>query len=100
MALKKPQEPEVLPGADPETDCQTTADETSPVAAITETEEDAEDTEEHEHDVTWAFDSALQESADTTAELNSWRMPRHRWSVLLEKVALFVERPVNKLIGT
>lgn len=69
-ALKKQPEPEVLPGVDPETDC---------LAALPPTPAAA---------------------AATTDSLDSWRTPRHRWSVLLEKIALIFEHPVNKLIGT
>ncbi|MCA9933725.1 MAG: hydrogenase iron-sulfur subunit [Ardenticatenaceae bacterium] len=31
---------------------------------------------------------------------DTWRTPHHRWAILLEKIALAFERPVNKLIGT
>lgn len=90
MAFKKTQEPEVLPGVDLETDCQTME------PALVET---ADHEEEHEHEVSWALGDGTSGRGRSEEGLDAWRLPRHRWSVLLEKAALWVERPVNKLIG-
>lgn len=93
MAFKKPQEPELLPGADAESDCQTTAVPAEIVAA----DHDVDHDDDHEHDVTW---SGVPAGETAVALLQTWRLPRHRWSILLEKAALALEQPVNRLIGT
>ena len=89
MALKKSQEPELLPGVEPEVDCQTkNADALTAVS---------DHNGEHEHAINW---NALPGEETAVQTPDSWRTPHHRWAILLEKIALAFERPVNKLVGT
>lgn len=93
MLRKKPTDPELLPGA-AESDCQTAA--LPEVEQVTEFSPDEEEEDEHPHDVTW------ESAAGATAvahSLDSWRIPRHRWTAVLENIALALESPVNRLIG-
>jgi ferredoxin len=102
--LRKTTEPEVLPGADDELDCQPVVTDSDAGSAGAESlvvlpvEEgpevaDEEEAEDH-HEVTW---STVQGSAAAEDVLNSWRPVRGRWSVALERLALAVERPINRL---
>ena len=86
-------EPELLPGAVLEEDCQTV---TLAESAIIEHEND--DDPDHEHDVTWTAVSQLS-GADVDA-LAGWQRKPAPWAVWLEWLALAVERPFTKLIGT
>lgn len=98
--MKRPTEPELLPGADDERDCQPTA-EAVPDAIPTWVVDPAtdlsksgdEDAEDH-HDVTWTTVDSTPAVEDVLA---SWRPVRGRWSVALERVALAFERPINRL---
>ncbi|HUM71653.1 MAG TPA: cytochrome b N-terminal domain-containing protein, partial [Chloroflexota bacterium] len=90
MTPLKPKDPELLPGANPETDCQTIPE------PLNEPAPD-EDDDEHEHAVTWA---ALGDRAESDRDgLAGWRRRPSPWAVWLEKVALAVEKPVNRAIG-
>ncbi|MCA9874204.1 MAG: hydrogenase iron-sulfur subunit [Anaerolineales bacterium] len=96
-ASKKLTGPEVLPGADVESDCQTIPEEMQVV--VVEAEEDAE----HEHDVTWEAVGAGGEngrSAATAHPLDNWLPQQTAWAHFLEKIALAVEKPVNRLVGS
>ncbi|GIK54415.1 MAG: hydrogenase iron-sulfur subunit [Chloroflexi bacterium] len=90
MTLLKSKDPELLPGADPDTDCQIIPE--PPIAPAPDEDED-----EHEHAVTWTAlgdrDRSIQEG------LQGWRRRPSPWAVWLEKVALAVEKPVNHAIG-
>ncbi len=88
MTLLKPKDPELLPGADPETDCQPAVE--TPILPPSD-----EDEYDHEHAVTWA---ALESGPDRYS-LDSWRRRPSGWAVWLEKVALAIEKPVNRAIG-
>lgn len=113
MAAIKHRHPEVLPGADPDSDCQGQPLETTgidPTAAqpiplpdaspeygnVLEADEDEEETPSH---VTWLNVPTPKPGADTIG-LRAWQPLRGRWSVWLERVALLFERPINKLTST
>lgn len=88
MPPLKVKDPELLPGTNPDTDCQP-----PPEPLITPALDEEE--EEHVHAVTWG---ALENGADGHS-LDSWRQRPSRWAVWLEKAALAVEKPVNRMIG-
>ncbi len=100
--LKKGEPPKnLLPDADPEQDCQsleegTIESEAQPETAALAAEE--EDHDDHEHDVSWRVVGSDQGFA--AAAIDSWIPRRASWTLLLERVALAVERPANRLIGT
>jgi ferredoxin len=90
MTFHKNRDPELLPGANPDEDCQ-------PVTTQVEEAADDDHDDAHEHDVTW---DALENGAAGTEEtLLDWRKKQSGWAHALERVALAVEKPVNKLIG-
>lgn len=102
-------EPEVLPGADDQLDCQPgaavdgTAPEPSEFAGepahqtslieLDDLEED-EHAEEDEHEVTWSNVGVHQNGPGA---LSAWRPVRGRWSVALEGLALAIEKPITRL---
>ncbi len=89
MSRSSKKEPELLPGAVLEEDCQT--------AVPSDSVEDDHD-EDHEHDVTW---TAVPDNAAADASgLEAWQRKPAAWAVFLERVALWLERPFNKLTGT
>ena len=91
MTFHKSRDPELLPGADQESDCQPEI----PAPEAVSNEDDHDDA--HEHDVTW---DALEDGVAGTEEtLLNWRKKQSGWAHTLERVALAVEKPVNKLIG-
>lgn len=95
MSRLSKKEPELLPGAVLEEDCQTA----TPVdaAKIIHPEDDDHD-DDHEHDVTW---TAVPENAGTAGNgLASWLRQPAPWAVWLERLTLWLERPFNKLTGT
>ncbi|MCL4264310.1 MAG: hydrogenase iron-sulfur subunit [Anaerolineae bacterium] len=92
MTALKPKDPELLPGANPETDCQTLP-EPLPVPLP------AEDEDEHEHAITWAALGDKPEHEPAGDGLQSWRRRPSLWAVWLEKAALVIEKPVGRLIG-
>lgn len=100
MPTARRNEPELLTGADMEKDCSRPdtgeeASQTLPVeiGQVSPFQDDDED-EEH-HPVSWrSLSEATPPPAD---ELASWRPSRGRWSVGLERLALAVERPINRL---
>ncbi|MCA9970462.1 MAG: hydrogenase iron-sulfur subunit [Anaerolineales bacterium] len=94
MAIKKTKEAQLLPGADAEADCQPVPVEVPVLPAEADADEEDDD---HVHDVTWDGLAGHGAAGDGLA---GWRTPRHGWSVLLEKLALAVERPANRLIGS
>lgn len=89
--------PNILPGADPQTDCQTPEEEIVESAAAQEAVR-GEAHNDHEHDVTWRdVGEAGEKSTQTIA---GWNPQRAGWTIFLERVALAIERPANRLIGT
>lgn len=91
--LRKKEEPELLPGAVLEEDCQ-------PVSAVNSallTLDDEEDDDDHEHSVTWTAVSHTPESGDL---LGRWQRKPAAWAVWLERMTLWLERPFNSLTGT
>lgn len=102
---KREPEPEVLPGADVGGDCQTPPDQPAvddiAVALSTAVSLSEEDEEAHEHDVTWegvGLDAGNGRSSATA--LSTWLPQSAPWAHLLERIALAVERPVNRLVGS
>ena len=95
MPVSKRKEPEVLPGADPESDCQTPEDEIG-LIGVGEQHDDY-DEDDHEHDVTWS--DVEGETAVSVQRINNWIPVRAAWSKFLEKIALIIERPVNAFTG-
>lgn len=97
MLKKGKPTPNVLPGADPQTDCQTPDGEIDEPSAVLEVDPGGAH-DDHEHDVTWRdVGDAGGESVQTIA---GWIPQRAGWTIFLERVALAVERPANRLIGT
>ena len=99
--LKRTQ-PELLPGADPETDCQPSPAGVDPAAELVpslpdEAAAEQEDEHEHEHDVTWG---GAFEASRPGQGLHDWQPVRTGWARALERLALWVEHPVNRLTGT
>ena len=90
MTFHKNRDPELLPGANQDEDCQP---ETVPVEVAPDEDHD----EAHEHDVTW--DELESGAAGSEQTLLDWRRKQSGWAHALERVALAVEKPVNKLIG-
>lgn len=103
LKRKSDKEPQVLPGADQETDCQTAKSFEDP-APIAESaaldapplDEDAVEVDAHEHAVTWDL---LAERGGVLDPMG-WMQPRSRWAHALEKIALWTERPFNRIAGT
>ena len=92
MSRLTPKEPELLPGANLEEDCNTAV----PIPA--EKKED-HDEKGHHHRVTWyELDEDLYGQPD--ANVQSWQLQPRKWAVWLEKIALAFEKPVNKLTGS
>lgn len=83
-------EPELLPGAVLAEDCQTA----TPFDAAEEDDHD----DDHAHDVTWT--AVSRGSGLGTDALAGWQRQPAPWAVWLERLALWLERPFNKLIGT
>lgn len=95
MLSRKPKDSELLPGANPDQDCQTP--QAAPPAAPPQGDAD-EDDQDHEHDVTWG---ALEErDSGDVVRLEAWQPQRSRWARGLERVALAVERPFNRITGS
>lgn len=92
MLTRKSNEPEVLPGVVPEQDCQTT-ESVNPLKDVNNVE-----VEEEDHHVTWGGVPGGKTGGD--ADTAVWRTLRHNWSIWLERIALAMERPVNRLTGT
>ncbi len=91
MTFHKDRDPELLPGADQEADCQPEIPEPDTVP-----NEDDHD-EDHEHEVTWA--GLEGGAAGTDQSLLNWRRKQSAWAHALERAALAIEKPANKLIG-
>ena len=113
MAAFKRKDPETLAGADPATDCQgqpvdtaltkTAADDFLPLQdSIQDSNAEldgGEDEDEIPSHVTWLNVRTPKPDKNATP-LNTWQPLRGRWSIFLERLALFVERPINKLTST
>jgi hypothetical protein len=91
--LRKKEEPEVLPGAVLEEDCQTVA----AAEIINVDDDDPDDDHEHEHDVTWTAVAHNPEAGDLLA---GWQRKPAPWAVWLERMTLWLERPFNTLTAT
>jgi len=89
--LRKIEEPEVLPGAVLEDDCQTVA----AAESINVVDEDPDD--DHEHDVTW---TAVAHNPEADDLLAGWQRKPAPWAVWLERMTLWLERPFNTLTAT
>ncbi len=108
MAEKASKQPEVLPGVDPEQDCErpegtpdsasaTSANSVvvaSDIASAGQLEHDDED--DHEHDVTWST-VGFEDGAAVSEAIDAWQPDRSRWAVWLERMALAIEQPVNRV---
>ncbi len=92
---KKKKEPELLPGAVLEEDCQT-ATAVDPIPVVQTEDDDPDD--DHERDVTW---TAVPDNVGTVDNgLAAWLRKPAPWAVWLERLTLWLERPFNKLTGT
>ena len=91
MPRSNKEELELKPGAVQEEERQTVT-----LAEIATTADEAND--DHEHAVTWTAVSRNVDRDDKA--LASWLRQPARWAIWLERLALWVERPFNKLIGT
>lgn len=56
-------------------------------------------TKKHHHDITWN-DIERSNSPTAEADIRSWELEPRPWAVFLERIALAIERPANKLIGS
>lgn len=101
MLRKEKPQPDVLPGADPQLDCQTTEEQLDVLITEPEPGEGSQDQnhgDDHDHDVSWRnVGGAWEENPDAIA---NWIPQRAGWTIFLERIALAVERPANRLIGT
>ncbi len=68
-----------------------------PQAGEFEVEDNHDEEDDHEHAVTWG---GVNEIETAVAGPETWRTPRKQWSTMLEKVALTLEKPATRLIGT
>jgi formate hydrogenlyase subunit 6/NADH:ubiquinone oxidoreductase subunit I len=92
----KPQQ-NLLPGADPQADCQSPEGAPSEFIPLSPAEETLWD-DDHDHDLSWhEIDIDGYEQRETIA---SWIPQRAAWSIFMERIALAVEKPANRLIGT
>ena len=97
MGKDKRGEPELLDGVEPETDCRPPAPDSAtesgfPIEAIPVVEDPDDENPPH---VTWL--NVPTPAASGAAAIENWRPQRRRWSIALERLALAVERPVNRL---
>lgn len=92
MSKRKSREPELLPGADVESDCQ-------PVVVPEDVVEDDHD-DDHEHLVRWDGLADSDPTAVSPPPPLPWLNGRSRWAQRLERLALAVEAPINRLTGT
>ena len=83
MTFHKNRDPELLPGADQDEDCQ-------PKALQIENPLEDDHDEAHEHGVTW--DELESGAAGTDQSLQNWRRKQSGWAHALERVALAVEK--------
>ncbi len=102
---KKTAGPEVLPGADPDSDCQITPEQPAPEpeTAVSPPEPDVHPDEledDHPHDVTWEAVGPAAANGRSPNALKNWLPQSTAWAHLLEKAALTIERPVNRLVGS
>jgi formate hydrogenlyase subunit 6/NADH:ubiquinone oxidoreductase subunit I len=94
----KPQQ-NLLPDTDPQTDCQSPENASNDFVSLSEAEEMAQDDDrDHDHDLSW-HEVYLEEN-EKPVTIASWIPQRARWSIFLERIALVVEKPANRLIGT
>jgi hypothetical protein len=95
----KPQQ-NLLPGADPQADCQTPEESIKESEPVSELEEPVQDQQhdDHDHDVSWR--DVGGGSGERPTSIAGWIPQRAGWTILLERVALAVEKPANRLIGT
>ncbi|MBK7897057.1 MAG: hydrogenase iron-sulfur subunit [Anaerolineaceae bacterium] len=91
--FRKKEELELLPGAVLEEDCQTLPETLPPMVG----DDEADDHDDHEHDVTW---TAVSHNTGSGNLLASWQRKPASWAVWLERLTLWLERPFNKLTGT
>ena len=94
---RKTEGPEVLPGVNQDSDCQVPAVE--PMVDVPEEVEEESDEEEYEPEVTWEDVGRLADNGRSPRSLNDWLPQQTTWAHLLEKIALMIERPVNRLVG-
>jgi len=90
MTFHKNRDPELLPGADQDEDCQ------PELLQIEQSLEDDHD-EAHEHEVTW--DELESGETGTNQSIQNWRRKQSRWAYALECIALAIEKPINSVIG-
>lgn len=100
MSKRKTNEPELLPGADAEADCQpATALEAAFAPAEISSPADEQD-DDHEHAIRWDSLESTPRHAGGAPAPSPWLHGRPTWARRLESVALAVEKPVNRLTGT
>ncbi len=92
---KRKEQANLLPGADPERDCvQPEIESASTVGALSGGIQE----QEHSHEFSWEGIGA--EAATGQPSTSAWTPLRAAWLRFLERIALAVERPANRLIGT
>ncbi|NCF68213.1 MAG: hydrogenase iron-sulfur subunit [Chloroflexi bacterium] len=96
MSKRRSRPPDTAPGADPEKDCLDPEE----IDFARANEELVEGTQpaKQEQNVNWG--DLDGESEEQIAVINSWAPARAGWLRFLERIALLIERPANRLIGT
>lgn len=111
MAEKASKQPQILPGADLEQDCErpelagggpsvedSDAGQLNEPDLVPADEDTARDEEhEYEHEVTWNTVDLENRVTPSAEAIRDWQPVRSRWAVWLERIALAVENPVNRV---
>ena len=100
MLKKGKPQPNLLADVDPELDCQVSEETTAEPGSAQEPQDNSQDHDDdgHAHNVTWRDVGEGQEESPYTIE--GWIPDRAGLTIFLERIALAVERPANRLIGT
>ena len=95
MPPLKPDELEVLPGANLDQGCQTPPQESQPTNDGPDSQR-TDSSGEAEHPVTW---DGIQSHEKPTAGIETWRTSKSQWATFLEWIALTAEKPINRFTG-
>jgi ferredoxin len=96
MSKSKGNQQNMLPDVNPETDCQELDD--SVPGVIHRQPAASGGDEEHQHDLNWG--DMMVDGKKPVASIETWAPARANWLRFLERIALAVERPANRLIGS
>jgi quinol-cytochrome oxidoreductase complex cytochrome b subunit/Fe-S-cluster-containing hydrogenase component 2 len=96
MSKSKGNPQNMLPGVNPESDCQEAED--SVTGTVSRHLAANGGDEEQEHDLNWGDMQA--DGNKPAASIETWAPARAGWLRFLERIALAVERPANRLIGS